>query len=82
MKILLTFTGFHDPYAVGLVGDEELPGPILSLVKQVSFQKMILFSTPRTEKHTALTRDALGSLYPGMEVEVVRLSVDDPTDLH
>lgn len=26
MKVLLTFTGFHDPYGVGLVGDEEQAG--------------------------------------------------------
>ena len=31
MDVLLTFTGFHDPYAIGLVGQEEQPGPILSL---------------------------------------------------
>ena len=31
MNILLTFTGFHDPYALGLMGGEEVPGPVLSL---------------------------------------------------
>lgn len=30
MKVLLTFTGFQDPYSIGLVGQEEQPGPILS----------------------------------------------------
>lgn len=46
MKILLTFTGFHDPYAVGLAGEEQLPGPILSMVRHVKFDKIVLFSTP------------------------------------
>ena len=32
MKILLTFTGFHGPYPLGLVGEEEQSGPILFLV--------------------------------------------------
>jgi hypothetical protein len=50
VKILLTFTGFHDPYAVGLVGQEEQPGPILSLVGVRSFDRVILFATPGTEK--------------------------------
>jgi hypothetical protein len=52
MKVLLTFTGFHDPYVIGLVGQEEQPGPILSLVGARSFDRVILFSTPNTEKHT------------------------------
>jgi hypothetical protein len=43
MKILLTFTGFHDPYAVGLVGEDEQPGPILSLVGAKSFDRVVLF---------------------------------------
>lgn len=29
---LLTFMGFHDPYTKGLVGQEEQPRPVLSLV--------------------------------------------------
>ena len=32
MDVLLTFTGFHDPYFKGLVDQEEQPGPILSLL--------------------------------------------------
>lgn len=59
MDILLTFTGFHDPYAVGLVGQEEQPGPILSLVRAKSFDRVILFSTPGAEKNTLATREAL-----------------------
>ena len=41
MKILLTFTGFHDPYAIGLLGEEEL-GPILSLVQSVGFDQFAI----------------------------------------
>lgn len=77
---LLTFTGFHDPYAVGLVGEEEQPGPILSLVAAKSFNRAVLFSTPNTEKNTAATQKALKSLYPGMDVEVRDFQLADPTD--
>lgn len=80
MNILLTFTGFHDPYAVGLVGEEEQPGPILSLVNARSFDQVILFSTPGAEKNTQATKDALQSLYPGLDVEVRDLPLADPTD--
>lgn len=80
MNILLTFTGFHDPYAVGLVGQEEQPGPILSLVGAKSFDRVILFSTPGAEKNTQATQEALPSLHPGLGVEVRDLPVADPTD--
>ena len=80
MKILLTFTGFHDPYTIGLIGEEELSGPILSLVNEVAFDRVILFSTPRTDKHTRLTKDALRSLHPALIVETLEIPLDDPTD--
>jgi hypothetical protein len=41
MKILLTFTGFHYPYAIGLLGEEELD-PILSLVQSVGFDQVAI----------------------------------------
>lgn len=59
MNILLTFTGFHDPYAVGLIGQEEQPGPILSLVGTWSFDRIILFSTTSGNKNTFGTRETL-----------------------
>ena len=80
MDILLTFTGFQDPYAIGLVGQEEQPGPILSLVGARSFDRIILFSTPSTEKNTSATRDALQSLYPKIGIEIKDLPLHDPTD--
>jgi hypothetical protein len=45
MDVLVTFTGFQDPYAIDLVGQEEQAGPILSLVAARSFERIILFST-------------------------------------
>lgn len=62
MNTLLTFTGFQDPYSLGLVGEEEQPGPILSLVGARSFDQVILFSTPKTDENTSDTRETLNSL--------------------
>jgi len=42
MNVLLTFTGFHDPYFKGLVDEEEQPGPILSLLTTRSFDHIFL----------------------------------------
>lgn len=80
MRILLTFTGFHDPYGVGLVGDEEQAGPILSLVKEAKFHRLIIFSTPNTERNTRDTISALASSRPELAVEQRHLNLDDPTD--
>lgn len=80
MKILLTFTGFHDPYAKGLLGQEEQAGPILSLVSERFFEHIILFSTQNTEKNTSDTKTAIISLYPHAKVEIREMPIDDPTD--
>ncbi len=80
MKVLLTFTGFHDPYGVGLVSNDEQAGPILSLVREGSFDKLIIFSTPNTEKNTSATQEALRASAPNLIVERRDLLLDDPTD--
>ena len=80
MDVLLTFTGFHDPYTVGLIGQEEQAGPIISLIKAKIFDRVILFSTPKTDKNTIYTADALKTLYPKITVEVRNIHLEDPTD--
>jgi len=79
-KILLTFTGFQDPYSLGLIGEDEQPGPILSLLTTNTFDKIILFSTPRTDKNTLATRDVVSSEFPDIEIEIRELLLDDPID--
>lgn len=80
MKTLLTFTGFHDPYALGLVGEQEQPGPVLSLAEARRFDRVILFATPRTARQTEATRQALSALQPQLAIEVREIALEDPTD--
>ncbi|HQH28833.1 MAG TPA: RNA repair transcriptional activator RtcR family protein, partial [Oligoflexia bacterium] len=80
MKILLTFTGYHDPFAPGLVGDEKTPGPILTLAGVIGFDAIVLFSTPNTESHTRQTQEALAARVPAAKVQVMDLPLSDPTD--
>ena len=80
MNILLTFTGFHDPYSKGLIGDEEQPGPIITLVNAKSFDKVILFSTPKTEKISFETESSIRDLHPEIDIEIKGLPLEDPTD--
>ncbi len=76
MRILLTFTGFHDPYSVGLVGQEEQAGPIISLLSSVNFDIVVLFSTPSTQDNTEATRKALENGTPDTEVQVIDLPLE------
>jgi len=80
MNILLSFTGYHDPYSLGLIGDDEQPGPILSLVANKSFDTVILFSTPNMKTSTNATKDALNKLYQDMHVTIRDLAIGDPTN--
>lgn len=79
-RMLLTFTGFHDPYSTGLVGDEQQPGPILSLAAARPFDEIVLISTPNTEQHTKATAEALATIALASAVRTVHLFLQDPTD--
>ncbi len=78
--VLLTFTGFHDPYSKGLVGQEEQLGPILSLVSARTFERVVLFATPNTEDRTTETKAEIEKRGSGVEVEIRNVSLEDPTD--
>ncbi len=80
LKTLLTFTGFHDPYSVGLVGQEQQPGPILSLAMARPFDRIFLFSTPSVQEHTRETVKSLKATCPKIDVRVIDLPLQDPTD--
>ncbi len=80
MDVLLTFTGFHDPYFKGLVDQEEQPGPILSLLSMRSFDHIFLFDTPSTRKVTEETKDTISRLYPGSKVHILEINLSDPTN--
>ena len=64
MNILLSFTGFNDPFSKGLVEQEEQPGPILSVLKAKTFQIVYLLDTPATREASSNTKEAIKNLYP------------------
>lgn len=80
MDVLLTFTGFHDPYFKGLVDEEEQPGPILSLLSARTFNQIYLFDTPGTQKITLETKESISRLYQNSHASILQLKIDDPTD--
>ncbi len=81
MQILLTFTGFHDPYTSSVVDNCRQAGPILSMLGARSFDRVVLFNTPGSDKQTIATVDAIASVFPELVTEVKELSdLHDPTD--
>ncbi|MCB9365899.1 MAG: sigma 54-interacting transcriptional regulator [Calditrichaeota bacterium] len=80
MDVLLTFTGFHDPFHKGLVEQEELLGPILSLLAARSFSKVILIDTPATREITKQTAFEVGERHGSALTEVIKCDFNDPTD--
>ncbi len=80
MDILLTFTGFHDPYSKGLIDQEEQLGPILSLLNIRSFEHIFLFDTPTTKEISRNTKEAINTLHPKCNVHVLDIKLSDPTN--
>lgn len=78
--ILLTFTGFHDPFSQGLIEGQEEEGPILTLVREKEFDQVILFSTPKTADNTIQTAKCLMERFSGLKANVRKLLLEDPTD--
>lgn len=71
MDLLLTFVGKQDPWR--RAGQA---GPILSLVRERDFDRIVLFSNAGTLREAAETRDVLGHA----KAEVKELPLKDPTD--
>lgn len=80
MNVLLTFTGFHDPYFKGLVDEAEQPGPIISLLRIRSFDHIVLFDTPSTRSVTEETRAAILKIKSTSKVHVLDINISDPTN--
>lgn len=78
--VLLSFTGFHDPFSPGPVSGHEQEGPVLSLVRSFPVDDVILFSTAKTRILTDETEKALRDRHSHVKVEVRHLLIDDPTD--
>lgn len=78
--VLLTFTGFHDPFGAAPVEGNEEEGPVLSLLRVRRFDCVILLSTPRTMVQTERTEQEIRARHPSIELEVQHLALEDPTD--
>lgn len=80
MNVLLTFTGFQDPYSKSLQSENDQTGPILSLLAVRGFDRVVLFSTPNTIEQSTQTKTAIHERHPSVEVEISHVELTDPTD--
>ncbi len=79
--VLLTFSGFHDPYTPSVVNGRQQAGPIVSMLGSRPFDTLILFNTPGAAKHTGATAEAVASAFPELSTEIKDLpDLLDPTD--
>jgi transcriptional regulator with AAA-type ATPase domain len=79
-KILLTFTGFHDPFSASPIGGDMQTGPILTVVADRSFDCVCLFSTPKTAEISERTAQAIRDRHPAVKTEILDVPLKDPTN--
>ncbi len=80
MNILLTFTGFHDPYVEGMVEGAKDTGPVLTVVNHHPFDLVCLFTTPSAEKISKETKAAIAKISPKTKVQICDVPLADPTN--
>jgi sigma54-dependent transcription regulator len=80
LKVLLSFTGFHDPFAPSGTTGEMRAGPILTVVAERTFDRVYLFTTPKAAEISKKTAEAITERHPGVTVEILDVPLKDPTN--
>lgn len=80
MEILLSFTGFHDPFAETALEGGQQAGPLLTVLAERNFDTVCLFQTPKLAEATEATRAAIEERHPGLGIEVLEVPLADPTN--
>lgn len=80
MEVLLSFTGFHDPFAETALDGGQQTGPVLTVIAERNFDKVRLFLTPKLVEKTEATRAAIKARHAGVEVELLEVPLADPTN--
>jgi len=80
MQILLTFTGFHDPFNPEQANGLKQSGPVLTVLAHRSFDVVYLLSTPKTAHRSEATAKAIAERNPEVTVREEELMLKDPTN--
>ena len=79
-RVLLTFTGFHDPFVPTATEGVVEAGPVLTVVAERPFDAVYLFATPKTLEISSATRTAIREKHKGTKVEILDVPLKDPTN--
>jgi len=81
MQVLLTFSGFNDPFSPTVVEKARQIGPVLSILHHIPFAAVYLFDTPGAHANTVATTDEIKTRFPDLSVHLKSLAkLKDPTD--
>jgi len=80
MRILLTFTGVHDPFASAFIGGEQQAGPVLTVASAQPFDCVHLLSIPDMAKMSVQTKEELQKRNPNLTVEIADATLEDPAN--
>lgn len=80
MTILLSSSGFHDPYSSTSIKSGQQAGPVLAVLANQPFDRAVLFQTPNTRPQTEATGEVMSPTLSCVAVQVVALPLKDPAD--
>ena len=74
---LFAFVDHKDPFMPAAIAEEELPGPILSILGARAFDRVHLFHTPQLAQAADSTEAAIRIRWPQCRVEHHELPVSE-----
>lgn len=78
-RTLLSFVGHRDPFAHDALDDGRHKGPVLTLIDERHFDRVILLGRPQRHEQVVRTQLALRELHPKLIVEVREIALSDST---
>jgi len=78
-KTLLSFVSYRDPYSLDAHDDGRQKGPVLTLLDERKFDRVVLFSRPHRHEQVDRTRAVLRERHPKLAVEVREIALSDST---
>ncbi len=76
---LLSFVSFRDPYYSDGLDDGQQRGPLLTLLDERRFDRVVLFSRPHRHEQLARSQQKLHELHPKITVEIQEIELTDST---
>ncbi len=79
-QTLISFVGLRDPYVSDPNEDGRYKGPVLTLLDERVYARVILLVRPLRGDHAERTRQALRELHPKIALEIIEIELIDSTN--